>query len=47
MSELVLDLPGGKLNATNLEDLHLTFQYTPSSKVFGTEENTVVDLGKL
>ena len=46
MSELILELPGAKLNAANLEDLHLTFQYTPSSKIFGTDENTVVDLGE-
>jgi len=44
LSELVLDLPGGQLNATKLEDLQLTFQYAPSSSIFGTSEEAVVDL---
>ena len=46
ISELMLEIPGGQLNATNLEDLQLTFQYSPSSSIFTTAENTVIDLGK-
>ena len=45
MSELMLEIPGGQLNASNLEDLQLTFQYSPSSSIFTTTDNPVVDLG--
>jgi len=44
LSELMIDIPGGQLNATNLEDLQLTFQYSPSSSIFTTEDNPIVDL---
>ena len=46
LSELMIDIPGGQLNATNLEDLQLTFQYSPSSSIFTTVDNPIVDLGK-
>ena len=45
LSELMLEIPGGQLNASNLEDLQLTFQYSPSSSIFTTADNPVVDLG--
>ena len=45
MSELMLEIPGGQLNASNLEDLQLTFQYSPSSSIFTNADNPVVDLG--
>ena len=45
LSELMIDIPGGQLNATNLEDLQLTFQYSPSSSIFTNADNPVVDLG--
>ena len=47
LSELVLELPGGQLEATKLEDLQLTFQYAHSSSIFSTADHTVVDLGKV
>ena len=46
LSELMIEIPGGHLNATNLEDLQLTFQYSPSSSIFTAADNPVVDLGK-
>ena len=46
ISELMLEIPGGQLNASNLEDLQLTFQYSPSSSIFTVADNPVVDLGK-
>ena len=47
LSELAIELSGGQFSVTKLEDLQLTFQYAPSSAIFGAPAQAVIDLGKI